>query len=92
MNPVTIAINKRLRLNYATLEDITAGIVLFGAEIKSIRKYKIDINNAFVTVSNKNEFFLNNALINDNFANIPFASYNSKRKRKLLVTKFEIRR
>ena len=46
-NTKIIATNKKARFNYFILDEIIAGIVLSGTEIKSIRARKISINNSY---------------------------------------------
>jgi SsrA-binding protein len=48
----TININKRARFDYEIIEKFTAGIVLAGTEIKSIRLGKANITESFCEFSN----------------------------------------
>ena len=81
--------NRKANFNYNFEDFIEAGIVLKGAEIKSIRESKIDISNAFCRIQG-NEVWLHNAHIAQ-YSNINFQSdYDPIRSRKLLLNKREI--
>lgn len=81
--------NRKANFNYNFEDIIEAGIVLKGAEIKSIRESKIDISNAFCRIQG-NEIWLHNAHIAQ-YSNINFQSdYDPTRSRKLLLNKKEI--
>lgn len=81
--------NRKANFNYNFEDIIEAGIVLKGAEIKSIRESKIDISNAFCRIQG-NEIWLHNAHIAQ-YSNINFHSdYDPTRSRKLLLNKKEI--
>jgi SsrA-binding protein len=45
-------LNKRARFDYEIIETFTAGIVLAGTEIKSIRLGKVNITESFCEFSN----------------------------------------
>ncbi len=49
--------NKKALFNYEVLEKFTAGIVLTGQEVKSIKLGRMTLPGAFVTLRN-NEIFL----------------------------------
>lgn len=82
--------NRRASFEYAFLERYTAGIVLKGSEVKSIREGKVNINESYCYISN-GEIFIKGMHIAEYknagaFAHIPVAD------RKLLFTKKEIRK
>jgi SsrA-binding protein len=52
-------LNKRARFDYEILETFTAGIVLAGTEIKSIRLGKANITESFCEFSNNELFAIN---------------------------------
>ncbi|MCL2683250.1 MAG: SsrA-binding protein SmpB [Bacteroidales bacterium] len=82
--------NKRAEFEYFFLEKFTAGIVLRGTEIKSIREGKANITDAYCTFFN-NELFVKNMYI----AEYRFGTYLNhlpKADRKLLLTKKELRK
>ncbi len=74
--------NKRARLKYHILEKVEAGIVLTGAEIKSIRAGRVDLSESFAKIKN-GEVFLENAHINPWMGSQKFS--DSRRERKLLL-------
>ena len=80
--------NKRATFDYELIDTYTAGIVLTGTEIKSIRLGKaslVDTYCYFVT----NELWVKNMHISEYF----YGSYNNhtaRRERKLLLTKKEL--
>lgn len=80
--------NKRATFDYAITDTFTAGIVLTGTEIKSIRQGKAGLVDSFCFVVN-GEVWVKNMYIAEYF----YGSYNnheSRRDRKLLLTKKEI--
>lgn len=87
----TYATNKQARYDYDILDTIEAGLVLTGAEVKSVRQGGMNLKGAFVTF-HKGEPHLTNAHIR----NYPYASNTAimdpDRSRKLLLNKNEINR
>ena len=80
--------NKKAKFEYEFLEKFTAGIVLTGTEIKSIRAGKASIVEGYCFVNN-NELFIKNMYI----AEYEQGSYNNhepRRTRKLLLNRNEI--
>ena len=49
--------NKRARFEYDLIDEYTAGIVLAGTEIKSIRNGKASISDSFCEFNEKGELF-----------------------------------
>jgi len=87
LNAINIK-NKRVTFDFEILETFTAGIVLTGTEIKSIRLGKAGLTDSFCYESN-GEIWLKNMYIGEYF----YGSYNnhaSRRDRKLLLNKKEI--
>jgi len=86
-SPVNIR-NKKASFEYIFIETYTAGIVLTGTEIKSIRLGKASLVDSFCYIHN-GEMWVKGMNISPYF----FGSYNNheaKRDRKLLLTKREI--
>ena len=82
--------NKRARFEYFLSDELTAGIVLSGTEIKSIRLGKVNITDAYCAFEN-GELFVKNMHISD----YVFASYNRhepRTERKLLLNKRELKK
>lgn len=84
-----IAKNKKARFDYHILDTFEAGIVLKGYEVKSIRQGKVSLSDAFAQVVG-GEVYLFNMHISpyEKAADI----LDSKRDRKLLLSKNEIRK
>ena len=81
--------NKRATFDYELLDTFTAGIVLTGTEIKSIRLGKASLVDTFCIVE-KGELWVKNMYI----AEYDRGSYNNhlpRRERKLLLNRKEIR-
>lgn len=82
--------NKRATFDYEILEKFTAGIQLYGTEIKSIRDGKAGLNDTYCTFLG-NELWIKNMHIASYF----FGTYNNhdvRRDRKLLLTKKELKK
>lgn len=79
-------LNRQARFEYSILEEYTAGLVLFGTEVKAIRIGKCNISEAFCVFIN-GELFIRNMNI-DIFGNS--YQHEPKRDRKLLLNKKEL--
>ena len=80
--------NKKAHFNYEIGDTFTAGLVLTGTEIKSIRDGKASLADSYCLVEN-GEVWVKNMHISEYF----YGSYNNhsvKRDRKLLLNKKEI--
>ena len=80
--------NKRAEHDYLVIDKFTAGIVLTGTEIKSIRAGKASLVDTFCYIHN-GEVWVKNSYI----AEYDFGSYNNhttRRDRKLLLNRKEI--
>ena len=82
-------LNKRAKFDYEILETYTAGIVLTGTEIKSIRLGKANITESFCEFSN-NELFAINTYIEEYAFGNQF-NHKARSERKLLLNKRELR-
>ena len=80
--------NKKAKFEFEFIEDFTAGIQLFGTEIKSIRNNKASIAESY-GIMIKNELFIRNMYIGD-YENSGHFNHDSKRDRKLLLNKIEL--
>jgi|TARA_B100001094_G_C18192096_1_gene807991 SsrA-binding protein len=80
--------NKKAKFEFEFVETFTAGIQLFGTEIKSIRNNKASISEAYAVMV-KNELFIRNMYIAD-YENGGHFNHESKRDRKLLLNKLEL--
>ena len=86
----TIAVNKRAGFDYEIIDKYEAGLVLSGQEVKSVKTGHISLKGSFVTFRGTEPFLTN--------ADIPFykfageqKNYDSRRPRKLLIKKSEIK-
>lgn len=84
----SITVNRKAFHDFHIFEKYTAGIVLFGTEIKSIRKGSVNLKDSFAKIE-ENEIWLYSCHIS------PYEQgnrYNKEpeRKRKLLLNKKEI--
>ena len=82
--------NKRASYDYEILDRLTAGIVLYGTEIKSIRDSTASLADTYC-VFNGSELWVKQMHI----ATYQFGSYSNhevRRDRKLLLTKRELRK
>lgn len=82
--------NKRASFDYELLDTFTAGIVLTGTEIKSIRQGKASLVDTFCIVD-KGELWVKNMYIAEYFYGT-YNNHNARRDRKLLLQKKEIRK
>lgn len=82
--------NKRAFHEYMMLENYTAGLVLTGTEIKSIRAGKVTLTDSYAKVEKGEVWLFNCHISHYDQGN----RYNHKidRPRKLLLNKFEIRK
>jgi len=80
--------NKRARFDYEIAETFTAGLVLKGSEIKSIRDGKVSIAEGFCYIS-KDEAFIKNMNISE-YSHGGYDNHEPNRERKLLLNKREI--
>ena len=81
--------NKQARFEYFVEETYTTGIVLEGAEVKSIRAGSVNLKDSFCSVYN-GEIFIKNMHIAVYDKSGAFNTKDSKRDRKLLLRKAEI--
>ncbi|WP_163411408.1 SsrA-binding protein SmpB [Flavobacterium ajazii] len=83
-------LNKRARFDYEIIDTYTAGIVLAGTEIKSIRLGKANITESFCEFSTNNELFAINTYIEEYSFGNQF-NHNSRSERKLLLNRKELK-
>ena len=83
-------INKKARFNYFIEDEYTAGIVLTGSEIKSIRRRNVSISDSFCEFNNNNELFISKMYIKE-YQNSTY-NRNSLSQRKLLLNRKELKK
>ena len=82
--------NKRARFEYIILDRYTAGIQLFGTEIKSIREGKASLVDSWCAIEHSEIFVKQMHIAEYRFGS--FANHEAKRDRKLLLQRREIRK
>ncbi len=83
-------LNKRARFEYELLDEIEAGIVLTGTEIKSLRSSKASITEAFCQIIDSEMYIIN--MMIDEYKLGTFYNHKTKRERKLLLHKRELQK
>ncbi|RKR13372.1 SsrA-binding protein [Maribacter vaceletii] len=83
--------NKKARFEYEILDKYTAGIVLSGTEIKSIRYGRASITESFCEFSDKGELFVINMQV-DEYSHGSHYNHLPKAARKLLLNKRELKK
>ncbi|WP_430613068.1 SsrA-binding protein SmpB [Flavobacterium sp. JP2137] len=82
-------LNKRARYDYEILEKYTAGMVLAGSEIKSIRLGKAGITESFCEFQGHELFAINTHI--EEYAFSKHFNHKAKTERKLLLNKKELK-
>ncbi len=85
-----VAQNRKARRDYTVIEDIEAGIVLTGSEVKSLRGGRGSLVESYAA-DEDGEIYLYNANI-PKYEQATIAGHEPKRKRKLLLHRREIGR
>ncbi len=82
--------NRKAEFEYYLLTSFTAGIVLCGTEIKSIRAGKVNLTDSYCSFEN-GELWAHNIHISE-YANGSYNNHEPKRDRKLLLTRKELKK
>lgn len=82
--------NRKARYDYFIEEEIEAGIVLTGTEIKSIRLGKVNIGDSYAIIRNEEIYLLNTHISSYEKGNI--FNHEENRTRKLLMHKSQIKK
>jgi len=82
--------NKKAAFEYFLVEEYTAGIVLTGTEIKSIRAGKANLSDAYCAFDG-HELYVRNMHISP-YSHASFSNHEPKRERKLLLTARELKK
>lgn len=90
INMSVITTNKRAYFDYEILETFEAGIELQGREVKSIKAGRINLAGSYAVIRGNEVWLLNSDISPYQPKNTPI-DYNSKRVRRLLFNKEEIR-
>ncbi len=81
--------NKRARFDFELLDTYTAGLVLSGTEIKSIRLGKASISESFCEFNERGELFIINMQV-DEYSHGSHYNHLPKAQRKLLLNRKEL--
>ena len=84
-----IAKNPTAYHNYEIIDKIEAGIVLYGTEIKSIRKGKVNLKDSYATIEKNREVFVYSMNISP-YENGNIFNKDPLRPKKLLLNRNEI--
>ncbi|MFP4845821.1 SsrA-binding protein SmpB [Winogradskyella sp. PE311] len=84
-------LNKKAKFQYEILDKYTAGIVLTGTEIKSIRSGKASIAESFCEFNDRNELFVINMTVEE-YAFGNYYNHKPKAERKLLLNRKELKK
>lgn len=82
--------NRKARFEYEVLEDLEAGMVLRGTEVKSLRDGKVQLLDAYAAVEQGQCFLFNAHIAEYDYGNI--FNHEPRRPRKLLLHRREIDR
>jgi len=81
-------LNRKAHFNYQITEEIEAGIILVGSEVKALREGKASINEAYIVEKN-HELILINCTISE-YKGANRFNHLPKRERKLLLHKKQL--
>ena len=81
--------NKKANFDYEILETYEAGVVLSGAEVKSVRAGKASLNGAYVIIRGGEAYLVNASISPYQVLNTP-KSYEPEKARKLLLSKKQL--
>ncbi len=82
-------INKKANFDYECLDSFTAGIMLYGSEVKSIRNRDFNLKDSFCYISN-NELYSNFHI--SKYKESSVWNHEPNRAKKLLLNKSEIKK
>ena len=83
-------LNKKAKFEYIILDRYTAGIQLFGTEIKSIREGKASLVDSYCAIQHGEMYVKQMHIAEYRFGS--YANHEAKRDRKLLLQRREIRK
>jgi SsrA-binding protein len=81
-------VNKKAYFNFQVIEDFTAGMVLLGSEVKSLRENNINFGDSFIYFKD-GELWVKNLSI-AKYKESSYQNHDELRDRKILLTKKEI--
>ena len=80
--------NRKASFNYSFSDKYTAGVVLKGSEIKSIKDQSVDFSNSYCIIKHNEIFIIGMNIKEYKFANLN--NHDPNRDRKLLLNRKEI--
>jgi len=85
-----ITVNRKARHDYHIVQSIEAGIVLVGTEVKSCRQHKANLTDSYAKIEGGEVWLIDSHISHYNQGNR--FNHDPYRKRKLLLSKREIRK
>ena len=82
--------NRPVTYEYSIDDKLTAGVVLTGSEIKSVRLGKVSFNDSYC-IFHKGELWIKSLHISE-YVNAGYAGHEPTRERKLLLNKKELKK
>ena len=89
-NDFVVAVNRRAKFNYTILDTFSAGLVLKGSEVKSLRKGNCQLKDAYL-IFKKQEPYIQKVHISP-YRPAGHLNHEPERKRKLLLNRYEIKK
>lgn len=87
-----IATNRQARRDYEILDTVEAGLVLRGAEVKSLREARVTVSDAYARIIDHEAWLVGLHITPYSHAGGGFADLDPERDRKLLLHRSEIDR
>ena len=89
-NNRTVAENRKARFSYEVLDTVEAGLVLTGTEVKSLRQGQANIQESYASLEGGEIWLINSYL--PEYLQANRFNHETRRRRKLLLSKREINR
>ena len=86
-----LVLNRKARYEYAVIEEFTAGMVLLGSEVKSIRSGNVTLSESFIFIKD-GEVWIKNMHVAKYKQSHKLEVHDESRDKKLLLNKKEIER
>ncbi len=86
---MSLILNRKAKFNYELIEKYSVGIELVGYEVKSLKNGQGSLDGAHITIRGQEAFLIGMHIPPYQISNTP-SDYDSRRNRKLLLTKKEL--
>lgn len=86
---MSLILNRKAKFNYELVEKYSVGIELMGYEVKSLKNGQGSLDGAHITIRGQEAFLIGMHIPPYQISNTP-SDYDSRRNRKLLLTKKEL--